>query len=54
MPLANDMSGLSRYCFLENARDLGHLNDVEFTLCSEWFTFFETNFNIDLDLIGIY
>ena len=41
-----------RYCFLESARELGHMNDVELALSSEWFRFFETNFNIDLDLIG--
>lgn len=42
-----------RYCFVQNLRDEGLMEDPQYSVLSEWFNFSMTNLPIKVDLIGM-
>lgn len=41
-----------RYCFVQNLKDQGLMNDAEFTVLTEWFDFIQEAIPLQVDGIG--
>lgn len=42
----------TRYCFLETAKEMKHLEEIEFAILAKWFQYLECEPRTRLDLIG--